>query len=121
MVTPLNGDLPRTLKSKFPDIYDIFAEFSNDVAFPDQTDIGPVSETADLEVGGSAGDWIVNELHIPAVEPEIGRFQDIEDWFPKTDKIAFQLATDQVNMINYAADKIGNQISLEAIGYKIIK
>ena len=120
MITPINADFPNTLSQNFPEINDIFKEFTKEVKFPYETDIGPASETVGVTVGGSAGDWIVNELHIPAVEPEIGTFDDVEDWFPKSDKIGFQLAHDQLNMLNYAAEKIGNQITLEAVGYKVV-
>ena len=120
MVTPINAEVPMALKSKFPEIHEIFTEFTNEVQFPDQTDIGPASESVGITVGGSAGDWIVNELHIPAVEPEIGFFSDIDDWFPKTDEIAFRLANEQLNMINYAANKVGNEITLSAKGYKVL-
>ncbi len=48
-----------------------------DVKFPAGTKFGPSGSTVGVTVGGSAGDWIVNELGIPAIEPEIGSWDDM--------------------------------------------
>ena len=90
-----------------------------DVKFPPGTKFGPAASTVGITVGGSAGDWIVNELGIPAVEPEIGSHDDLVDWMPKSAAIAFKIADDFFPMLKYASSKIGNEITIQPQGFQI--
>jgi len=72
--------------------------------------------------GGIAGDWIVHELSIPATEAEVGAWSDFyHNWFPKSSKIAKQILDDNLKWLEYTYEKIGNQIKIEPVGYKILK
>ena len=84
-----------------------------DVKFPTGTKFGPSGSTVGDTVGGSAGDWIVNELGIPAIEPELGFENDLRDWMPISQLKAFEISKNFLPMLTYASSKIGNEITLE--------
>lgn len=73
-----------------------------------------------MKAGGSSGDWINWNYHIPASEVEIGTWGEIPatDWMPTSKKVAFKLASESWSWISYTYRKIGNQISLKPVGYK---
>jgi hypothetical protein len=90
-----------------------------DCQFPAGTNFGNAGSTVGVTVGGSAGDWIVNELGIPAVEPEIGPWEELDNWIPKTPKYAFTISNEFFPMLKYAASKIGNEITVEQKGFYV--
>ena len=109
MITPMNSEFPNPLEGRSETIHHLFTEMITEAKFPDQTDFGPSSSVIGFVSGGSAGDWIVQELKIPALEPEIGTRKDFgKDWWPKSDKIAFKILKDNMPLLNYIYEKAGN-------------
>lgn len=80
--------------------------------------IGASTETIGIVAGGDAGDWINHELHIPAVEAELGLWRAYDEfWFPKSPEIAFKIVSDNLPWLEHTFEKLGNQLKIEAIGY----
>jgi hypothetical protein len=103
-------------------IKSVFKEFINEATFPLGTDIGPSTDNMSYRAGGIAGDWIVHDLGIPATEAEIGAWTDFyKNWFPKNSKIAKNILDDNLKWLEYTYEKIGNQIKIDPVGFKIMK
>jgi hypothetical protein len=63
-----------------------------DVKFPHGTKFGQPANTLGYSVGGDAADWIINELGIPVIEPEVGLLEQMDPtlaWVPNTPSTAF--------------------------------
>jgi len=63
---------PESLKKKLPEINMIFEEIIKESKWAEGTRFGSTAQILGAVVGGSAGDWIVHSLEIPAAEAEIG-------------------------------------------------
>ena len=80
--------------------------------------IGASTETIGIVAGGDAGDWINHELHIPAVESELGLWRSYDEfWFPRSPETAFKIVSDNLPWLEHTFQKLGNQLKIEAIGY----
>jgi hypothetical protein len=64
--------------------------------------IGASTETIGIVAGGDAGDWINHELHIPAVEAELGLWRSYDEfWFPRSPETAFKIVTDNLPWLEH--------------------
>ena len=70
--------------------------------------IGPASETLGIQAGGSAGDWINSHFGIPSAEVEIGSWDEIPNWMPKSNIISYKLAQESWRWIKHSFLKLGN-------------
>lgn len=121
-IIPLNGVMPNNLAQKHPEIKKIFQELVEEAQFAPGTDIGPASELLGFKAGGSAGDWIVSELGIPAAEAEIGAWDSYgTDWVPLSVDHAMAVVNENLPWVEYTYNKIGNQIKIEPLGYTKMK
>ena len=107
------------LSSLNPEMNQIINEFASEATFAPETDIGYASEILGKVIGGDSSDWTVKTLGIPAMDIEIGSKADYhkKTWFPRNVKTAFTIMEDNMGYIEYTFDKIGNQITIEPIGY----
>lgn len=82
--------------------------------------IGPASETLGMKAGGSSGDWINWNFHIPASEVEIGSWEEIPPttWMPVTNQISYKVAMESWGWMQHTFKKVGTQITMKPIGYK---
>lgn len=73
-----------------------------------------------MKAGGSSGDWINWNFHIPSSEVEIGTWEEIPatTWMPQTKLISYKVATESWAWLSYTFKKVGNQLTLKPIGYK---
>lgn len=73
-----------------------------------------------MKAGGSSGDWINWNFHIPASEVEIGSWDEIPptNWMPVSTQVSYKLAMESWAWISHTFRKLGNQISIKPIGYK---
>lgn len=115
---PFNGKFPNVLAEKYQEIAEVFKEIASESKFPESEDIGPSVQNIGIVAGGDAGDWITHELQIPAAEAEIGDWSDYNKmWFPHTPQRAFEIINNNMNWLEHTYEKIGNQISIEPVGY----
>lgn len=71
-----------------------------------------------IQAGGDAGDWITYALGIPAAEAELGSDKEYRDFFvPKSVRGARKIIDENMNWVQHTYEKLGNQISIEPIGY----
>lgn len=119
-IIPFNSDNPNSVDILQPDTLKLFQEIVNEVEFPSDFLVGPASETLGMKAGGSSGDWINWNFHIPASEVEIGTWEEIPagKWMPLSNQISYKVATESWAWLSHTFQKIGNQISLKPIGYK---
>lgn len=72
-----------------------------------------------LVPGGDAGDFITYKFHIPATEVELGSPSDFnKGWMAKSPEIAFKVVKENFPWLEYTFEKLGNQLSVEAVGYR---
>lgn len=107
---------------RFPEIKQVFNEIVNEAKFAEGTDIGPSTENIGIVAAGDAGDWILNELKIPAAEAEIGSWQSYnKNWFPHTASTALSIVKENIDWLEYTYDKLGTQITIQPMGYTKFK
>lgn len=107
-IIPFNGEMPNTLAQRFPEINSIFMEIVNEAKFAEGTDIGPSTENIGIVAAGDAGDWILNELSIPAAEAEIGSWDSYgKNWFPHTTSTALSIVKENIDWLEYTFEKLG--------------
>jgi hypothetical protein len=98
-----------------------FQELIAEAVFPDDYTIGPASETLGMHTGGSAGDWINTSTKMMAAEVEISNWEDATDadsWMPRNIEAAYKnVAEDSWSWLATTFRKLGNQISVKAVGY----
>jgi hypothetical protein len=57
-------------------------------------------------------------LEIPAAEAEIGAWTDYKaNWMPLSNKKAMEIVEENIPWLEHTYNKIGNQISIKAMGY----
>lgn len=73
-----------------------------------------------MKAGGSSGDWINWNFHIPASEVEIGTWDEIPPttWMPVTNQVSYKVAMESWGWLLHTFKKVGNQLTLKPIGYK---
>ena len=86
----------------------MFSEIISEVELPSSFNIGPASVTLGIQAGGSAGDWINSHFGIPSAEVEIGSWDEIPNWMPKTNIISYKLAQESWRWIKHSFLKLGN-------------
>ena len=75
-----------------------------------------------MAAGGDSGDWSNKMLGIPSAEAELGLWKNYQmNWFPKTEKNAFSVVSDNIDWVEKTFEKLGNELKIEPIGYKKIK
>lgn len=116
---PFNAKNPNNISQKNPDVLDVFMEIWNASTFPEGTIKGSAWEALKYTSSGEQSDWILGELGIPSICPEIGS----SDFFSYMWNIPFRrvmvnVLEENLNWLENTYDKIGNQIEVEAIGYE---
>ena len=69
---PYNGQSPNTLGTVNPDVLSVFNEIWEDSSFPAGTLRGNAWDSLRYTSSGEQSDWILGELGIPSICPEIG-------------------------------------------------
>lgn len=116
---PFNGDTEQnSIEQKNPDVLNVFHEIYNSSTFPQGTLSGNAWEALKYTSSGEQSDWILGELGIPSICPEIGS----SDFFSFMWNIPFRrvmvnILEENLNWLENTYAKIGNQIEVEAIGY----
>lgn len=99
-------------------------ELVQEAQFPDGMDIGSSYETIGIVAAGDAADWIMMNQSIAAAEAEIGNYDDFTSngvySIPKSIDISKQILEDNMGYILKTFEKIGNQLSIDPIGYEIL-
>lgn len=89
---------------------------------PNNMQIGPSTEVMSMAAGGDSGDWSNKMLGIPSAEAELGLWSNYNmNWFPKTEKNAYSVVSDNIDWVEKTFEKLGNQLKIEPVGYKKIK
>lgn len=69
---PYNGSNPNDIETRSPGVLDIFMDIWNASTFPTGTIKGSAWEALHYTSSGEESDWILGELGIPSICPEIG-------------------------------------------------
>ena len=88
----------------------VFSELIQDSSFPDTFDIGP---SKNQEPAGFSGNWIIEELAIPATEIALSH--------QNQNQTSFAIMEQNMNLLENTFDKIGNEIEITPIGYKNVE
>jgi hypothetical protein len=119
---PFNADEGNnSLRKENPKILDVFDEIWNESTFPDGTLKGNAFEALAYTSAGEQSDWITGELGIPSICPEIGS-NDIFSytWNIPFRKVVLSVLEQNINWLEHTYDKIGNQITVNPLGYEVI-
>lgn len=116
---PYNGSSPNIIGSEDPEALNVFTEIWNQSTFPSGTLHGNAWEALKYTSSGEQSDWILGELGIPSICPEIG----LSDFFSYMWNIPFRRVVSNVleenlNWLENTYTKIGNEISVNPVGYK---
>lgn len=116
---PYNGSSPNDIGQKDPEALKVFSEIWNQSKFPEGTLHGNAWEALHYTSSGEQSDWILGELGIPSICPEIGS----SDYFSYMWNIPFRrvvsnILEENLNWLENTYNKIGNEVSVEPIGYK---
>ena len=97
LVLPYNGEVSNQFAQENPESSKVMQEIVKESKFPEGMTIGASTETMGIVAAGDAGDWINHELHIPAVEAELGLWRSYNEfWFPRSNDIAFKIVSDNL-------------------------
>ena len=110
------------MAQEYPHMRELFYELVEEAKFPDGTDMGASGDTLQIKAGGIAGDWIVHELGVPAMEYEIGAWTDFDaQWRPRGVKVAQRLCDENLLWLEHIYSKMGNQIKVKPISYEKVE
>jgi hypothetical protein len=118
---PYNGESPNNLKTRNPDVLNIFNEIWDESTFPVGTLSGNAWEALHYTSSGEQSDWILGALGIPSICPEIGSSDFFSyQWNVPFRKVVVNILEENINWLEHTYQKIGNQIEITPIGHRMI-
>lgn len=106
---PYNSQSPNTLGAVNPDVLSVFNEIWDDSSFPAGTLRGNAWEALRYTSSGEQSDWILGELGIPSICPEIGSSNFFSyDFIIPYRNVLMQVLQENINWLEYTYEKIGN-------------
>lgn len=117
---PYNGESPNNIGDKNPDVLRIYEEIWHESKFPDGTLSGNAYEALEYTSSGEQSDWILSELGIPSICPEMGSSDLFSYQFilPYR-RVMIRVLRENINWLEHTYDKIGNQFKVDAKSYEI--
>jgi len=117
---PYNGQSPNNIAEKNQDTLKIFDEIWNESTFPEHTLKGNAWEALRYISSGEQSDWILGELGIPSICPELGSSNFFSyDFIIPYRKVLIQVLEENINWLEHTYDKIGMEIEVKSMGYDI--
>ena len=118
---PYNGSSPNNLGERNPDVLKVFEEIWDGSTFPEGTLHGNAWEALHYTSSGEQSDWILGELGIPSICPEVGSSDFFSYmWNIPFRKVVTNILEENINWIENTFVKIGNEISVSPVGYKLL-
>lgn len=106
---PYNGDSPNSIGKKNPEALSLFMDIWNESKFPEGTLNGNAWETLRYTSSGEQSDWILGELGIPSICPEIGSSDIFSfDFFIPIRRIVVNILEENLNWLENTYKKIGS-------------
>jgi len=116
---PYNGSNPNDIETRSPGVLDIFMDIWNQSSFPTGTIKGSAWEALHYTSSGEESDWILGELGIPSICPEIGSSDYFSfQWVIPYRKIVTNILNENINWLENTYAIIGNQVVVEPVGYR---
>lgn len=106
---PYNGMSPNNIKERNPDVLSVFEEIWNESKFPDNSLHGNAWEALKYVSAGEQSDWILGELGIPSVCPEIGSSDFFSyQWNIPFRKVVVNVLEENKGWLEHTYFKVGN-------------
>lgn len=118
---PYNGDEEHnTISQRNPEILDVFQEFMNETVFPENVMSGNAFNSLGYISSGEQSDWILGELGIPSICPEIGS----NDMFAYNFTLPYRknlvdVLLQNIQWMEHTYNKIGNQFHVAPLHYQV--
>ena len=115
---PYNGSSPNDIEKRNPGVLGIFRDIVSQSTWPSGTIHGNAWEGLSYESSGEAEDWILAQLGIPAVCPEIGS----DDFFSEQFTIPYRailvnVLNQNLNWLENTYQIIGTQVDMQPLGW----
>lgn len=117
---PYNGQTENTIGLTNPEVLSIFKEFMNETNFPKHILTGNAFDSLGYISSGEQSDWILGELGIPSICPEIGS----SDMFAYNFTLPYRknlvdILLQNIDWMEHTYKIIGNHFRVEPLSYHL--